>query len=400
MKRPSSRAQLKRKIIDPIPLLVGFIIISLVAFITWNYACKTINEYIHAQSWISNTAIIHTLDINTESGSLILKYKYRFEGETYSGSRVDLNFVNGSDHQSIINEYSRLYDMASRPIQIYTNPSNPNDAVMQRNFPSVSIVFVWVFIVPLFLVGVFFTKIGLGQFIRETTLDSLQKGISSIEGKGFFLYSLIFRVFSFFGFVILLPAMAILYLDRVESFSEVMLLSSAVFIFPLLGLLLYRHGIREKRKFDEIGSSLLTLNPNPATNEGQIGGTIELFSVPQGEFKVTLECSHHKLFGNGKDIRTESDIRWRKSSQCLIKCFGSKRHHLSFVFDLPKNLSASYGENKKRESIIWSLSCTGNVITHGTKKEKLFERSWIIPVVKGKKLSRLQTSVSDVTAIP
>jgi hypothetical protein len=390
VKWPSSKVRQQKKDINPLQMVVGVVIISLIAVISWRYMYAAINEYVQVQSWVSHTAKMTELDINAKSASIVMKYRYGFEGKIYSGSRIDLDFVRGTDHQSILTEYSRLYEMSSSPIQIYIDPNNPSDSIMQRNFPSVSLVFIWFFVVPLFYFGIFLIKLGLGRFTINNDSKSVSQAIASIESSGFFLYPLIFRIFSFVAFVILLPAMVIFYLDRLETLNQVLVVSSTILFFPILGFYLYRYGMAKKRKFDEVGTSLLSLSPNPATNEGEIGGYIELFSAPQGDFKITLECSHHQSFGSGRDIRSEYTVRWRKSSQCWTRRFGSKRHHVSFVFSLPNNLPSSHEENKNKESIVWVLSCTGNVITHTTKNEQVFERSWEIPVIKGNKNSNFQ----------
>lgn len=164
----------------------------------------------------------------------------------------------------------------------------------------------------------------------------------------------------------------------------------AIFLFPLVGVLLLALCIHLWIGWLKFGKTPLTLDPYPGAIGGDVGGTIETaipFASSQ-HFEVTLELVYHYTTGSGDDRKTQESVKWRTEGYCNTSA-SARGTRLQFRFEVPEGLHESAA---KRGSAYhyWRVSV----------KAKLdgpdFSRNWDIPVYPTAEKSRALHGVDSL----
>lgn len=129
-------------------LVVALVFGGVGAFASWAIG-STIAEAHRTRDWVRVKATVERASLATGSQSATFHaegaYRYSFAGREYSGSRLGLSKVGGSDNIDDWHEAvnARLEDAraAGRPITVWVDPDNPADSVLDRDIRWNEIVF-------------------------------------------------------------------------------------------------------------------------------------------------------------------------------------------------------------------------------------------------------------------
>lgn len=147
---------MKKNFIALIVILAG-VILSIFGF-------RTLNEINTANSWSKTSGIITYFGIEKDTRVLSkgqpvtdlyanISYNYSVNNIIYSSNRVSFTKTSGT-YQTFLDKYS-----INKTIDVYYNPINPKDAVLEINYK-------WYdFVVP--FVGVLFILLGLIVLVKK-----------------------------------------------------------------------------------------------------------------------------------------------------------------------------------------------------------------------------------------
>ncbi|MBL0143338.1 MAG: DUF3592 domain-containing protein [Betaproteobacteria bacterium] len=218
---------------------------------------ETLSAARSARDWVKVRATVDNAKLESGDGTYRAEaaYRYRFEGKDYTGTRLGISTLGGSDniddwHEQIA---GRLEDARSAgiPITVWVNPDNPAEAVVDREIRWKELLFLAPFSLAFGGVGVgalvamFFVirgsaPAGWGNDTREPVrtrpgalaspgAKSPEISTAGQSGLGFLW------VFAFFWNAISFP-IAILAIPEMVQSGE--WLGLFVLLFPLVGLLL------------------------------------------------------------------------------------------------------------------------------------------------------------------
>lgn len=255
------------------------------------------------------------------------RYQYDYLGQRYVGKRV--GFAGGSDnvgsyHQDMNRQLGRVRS-GSRPLNIWVNPNEPADAVIDRGMRWGLLAFKSLF---LFLFG----GIGLGglyamyrfrnlgevradadpdrpwtkydDWNSDTILSNAKLGNTAM-----LIFALIWNLISW-------PMMFAI----IEPVSKGELLPLVALLFPIVGSYLAWFWYRGHRAYKLTGPMPLKLDPYPASIGGQFGGIITLnsrdlsqLSDVQKNAKIKVEYVHTYKSGSGDNRKTHHDVVYEQS---------------------------------------------------------------------------------------
>ena len=332
--------------------------------------------YFKAASFDSVPAQIKTLELKKHYGEsttykVRASYTYRLDGQTYSSSDVAL--YKSSDNMGSFWQdlYSDLRRAKSRNSAVaFVNPNDPTEALLNRSFR-------W----SMLLVGAIFTSvfggIGLGIMYYSTKPprtapefnDQARKGIQSDQKAGTRgLLVLAIGLLAIGGMI------SALVLQQALPAGEYIAL--LVLVVPILGLLLLRYALIQKKRYQAIGQTLLKMDPVPGAIGGQLGGHFDVGTWRINEdIKISLTCYRTVQ----RSDETDRTIVWQDHVYGYAKSSGDKTR-VRFVFDVTDDLPAT------RQSIDWKVSCEG--VVQIDRQDEQLERSWEVPMEVGQHQSR------------
>jgi hypothetical protein len=222
------------------------------AWATYTIAA-TLQTAWQSRDWVKVRATIDAADLRTGGGDSTThqaqaSYRYRFNGQQYSGTRLGVSALGGSDniddwHEQIA---ARLADArtAGIPITVFVNPVNPAEAVVDRAIRWKEILFLTPF-------SVVFGGVGIGAFgallfvLRGksgTTAQTAGAGFARVldrtgkaGGKGDAAGLAGLWIFTVMWNAIAIPIAAIAVPEMIESGEYAGLF---VLLFPLVGMFL------------------------------------------------------------------------------------------------------------------------------------------------------------------
>ena len=355
---------------------VIFFIFGLIFFIAGVGAAyatfgKMTLSYFDSSNWQKVPANISSLKLKTSRGDsttfrVEASYSYFFNGDRQSDAVAlsDTSDNVGSYWQDLHTKLTR--DKANGRVTAWVNPSNPDQALLDRTYRWSQVAFGAIFLI---LFGGFgFLAMWLSvkpvkpkdKVMQENKVN----GISSKEKSGFWLLFLFGCPFFFIGvftFILALP--------NIINKGEYEALFTLLFVFIGGGLMAY--ALINQRRYKVIGPSPLFLDPLPGVIGGQVGGKFDIaFRSKDTPIKIVLTCK--KRVKSGKNTSTK--LIWQESMQGYVKT-ASRGMQVSFLFDCPENLPSS-----ESRSIFWEVRAEGELKVHA-KTVKL-ERNWGIPVEK------------------
>lgn len=335
------------------------------------------------------TASLHSsTSDNTTTYSATAQYRYRVGGMDYSGDRVAIHGGgdNIGDFQHKLGSQLELMYLNRQPVAVYYNPSDPNDAILNRDLRWAMIGFKAIFIVAFGGAGLAMILFGLrGKRTIVTAEASAKPWLARPEwaenrirsGARTGMYAIWF--FAVIWNAISAPGVfAIPEVWRNEG-----ALALVILLFPLVGMGLLFWAIRMTREWRRYGATPLTLDPFPGAIGGDVGGEIEI-NIPYVadlRSEVTLSCLYSYESGSGEDRSRHERVEWQDSGYAQVERT-AKGMKLRFRFTLPEGLHSS--EEESGDYYFWRLAVRAEL--PGTN----LDRSFTIPVYATGEKSRYQ----------
>jgi hypothetical protein len=296
-------------------------------------------EAYQASSWPTVPAQVLTSELSLtrdDDGSVTLKpkatYKYSFNGTEYIGERVGL--VSMSDNfgsfQKQLAEKIDTYRQTQTPIDCYVNPSNPSNAVLNREVRYEYLVFFSFFalifgvIGVALLVGALFTKIGDYPGVDSQGFLESSSSENPVIVVAAFLYALGLAL----PLAVLLPAEILGGHFPSAGFGAVLLI---VFIFILRACFLAR---MQMLKF---GKSKLQIKQLRLAEEGLLQGTVYTERSPETEslqLIAKLSCVEEK----SDDDASVTLFKTEEKILCSCRSGSAVIIPLAFKFETPPKL--------------------------------------------------------------
>lgn len=343
-------------------------------------------QSIKARSWESVNAELISYDLDSSRSSDTTTYKamatysYQYLGVSYTSRQV--GFSKGYDNISSYHHdmHQRLAQISrnSEPFQVWVNPDQPTDAVIDRDIRWASLLFGSIFL--LLFGGVGFGGICFTYATRNNgeplahsdptkpwteyrEWNSPTKLSNAKLSTRFWLgFALFWNILSLGGLVVAI--------DEVMKGNYLALL---VLLFPLVGVFLAWTWYKAHRSFKLTGLMPLELDPFPGSIGGQVGGTISLsnrnLQKPKN-LKIQLFCIHQYQQKSGKETKTKERVLWEQSMVPRPR-MGATGYEFSFSFDAPDNLSVPDPPLELSRNL-WRLSFIGES-HNGIKIERDYE---------------------------
>jgi len=381
----------------------GFLILSETALPMWQ-------NWQRMQDWQPNDARL--LSFSAAENETRAHYSYEYDGVSYRGNSVGVSEIKDNigpwhrDMQAYLGRIKRSGDT----LQIWVNPFNPSQAVIDRDMRwglfALASGFCSIFI--LIGLGVVYasfrgvnkmparrrpslwdmrkrwqqaqadgsSSLGFLEFCQQHYGESEQpdedktapvdwqsrKGwedahIKSDVGKG---------VAFFWGFAVVwfggtIPALFVLPRELKQDNYAALL----VLLFPAVGLFLIYKAIQRTLEYRRFGRVLFTMDPFPGAIGGHVGGTIQVKNLDYlrareaQNLSVTLECVYSYVSGSGKNRSRRESIKWAERGQPKIDN-AIEGVNLVFRFDVPENLPQADVEQSGAYHF-WRLSVSAEV---------------------------------------
>ena len=380
-------------------------------FFLFQTAVPTWQDWRAMQGWQS--AYAQLVSVSGSENQTNARYRYDFDGVTYEGERVYVPAFNdniGSYHTKLLGRLQR-HERAHEPVQVWVNPQDPTQAVIDRDMRwglfALMTVFCSVFI--LIGLGVMYggsrasdkqrtpARPSLIQLRREWKQKSqdpdftanfleyakeraseydqqpvneskrldwhLRKGWGTSTIRSEAKRGLI----AIWGFAIVWNAISSPVLFAFPK--ELARSNYAVLIgllFPLVGLYLLYQALRATNEYRRFGVVLFEMDPYPGGIGGNVGGRIVLSrldyataTAPSSKLSVRLECVYSYVSGSGDNRSRSESIKWVEEGVPQIEGAG-QGVTLGFRFTVPDNLPEADVEQSGNYHF-WRLNVTGDI---------------------------------------
>lgn len=369
-------------------------------------AAKSTNDWMRMQEWELVKAYVVKGGTESHSGDdsttyeAYAEYTYRYNGNTYTGTRVAID--DGADNIGDFQEElgGRLSRAAGRPdgIEVYVNPEDPGEAVVERDMRWGLFAFKMLFVILFGGAGVFL--VGAGIFGKMDASGNTKKNGDSAASAEYgdspwlankewqtneLKSSAKTELYFAWGFAILwnLISSPILFLIREEVVEKHNYPALLGLLFTFVGIGLFIWAIRKTLEWRKFGTTLLVLDPFPGSIGGQVGGSIELRYPYDGtsRFMLTLASIHSYETGSGDDRRQTENALWSDTAVAHTE-MGLYGTRVVFCFDVPEGLTPSDAADRGRDYYMWRLTMKADL--PGTDIKRNFD----IPVYPTKEKSR------------
>jgi hypothetical protein len=413
-------------------LIFGLLFAGGGLFIFSETALPTWNSWYAMHSWEPDNAQL--LEVSGNESQTLARYRYHFNGNWYQGDRVyvaEFNDNIGSYHADLLDRLRNQFH-ENGIIQIWVNPVDPQQSVIDRNMRwglfALMSGFCSIFILIGLFVGYAVIRSGKNQSsvkrpsllaLREewkhkshdpefnhSFLEFYQSRIAELNQqaqdknsninwqarKGWGSSTIASQArkgaLVSWGFAIVWNAIStpvLFVLPReLEKGNYAALF---ILLFPAIGLFLIYKALQSVLEYRRFGKVPLVMDPYPGAIGGHMGGKIQvsqlhhsLTSEPSAEITVRLECLYSYISGSGKNRSRKENIKWAEEGHPLIQ--GSARGtELSFRFDLPDNLPEADVEQTGSYHF-WRLNVNANI--EGVD----LNRQYNVPVFKTGESSR------------
>jgi len=381
----------------------GFFMLSETALPMWQ-------NWQRMQGWQPNDARL--LSFSAAENETRVHYRYEYGGVSYRGNSVGVSEVKdniGSWHRDMQAYLGRI-KRSGDTLQIWVNPFNPSQAVIDRDMRwglfALASGFCSIFI--LIGLGVIYVSIrssnkmparrrpslwdmrkrwqqaqadgssslGFLEFCQQhfgesekpeldktTPVDwQNRKGwedarIKSDASKG----ALFFWMFAVVWNAISIPVSFVLPRELEQDNYAALL----VLLFPAVGLFLIYKAIQRTLEYRRFGRVLFTMDPFPGAIGGHVGGTIQVKNLDYlrareaQNLSVTLECVYSYVSGSGKNRSRRESIKWAERGQPKIDN-AIEGVNLVFRFDVPEHLPQADVEQSGAYHF-WRLSVSAEV---------------------------------------
>jgi hypothetical protein len=311
-------------------------------------------EWTNVKSWQPAQATLQTakLKINRSSKNTTYKatatYQYFYNGQGYTNNRVAL-FTEADNIGSFQEQLGRQLEdsfQRQRPIQVWVNPDDPQQAVIDRDMRwgllSVKMIFVIAFggIALVLMYSAFTAKPNKKQQALQQAsgpqpwLKHKNWASPVIRSKAKKTVAVIWG-FAIFWNVLTLPVVS-------KIPEELQKGEYGILLFNLVGLGLLLLAIMKTLEWRRFGVTALTMDPHPGAIGGHVGGYVDIKLPYQSahKFKVTLSNIYSYVSGSGKNRSRNEKVKWQDMAMVNGEP-GMQGTRLSFRFDVPDGLRAS-----------------------------------------------------------
>ncbi|HEY7884375.1 MAG TPA: DUF3592 domain-containing protein, partial [Cellvibrionaceae bacterium] len=357
---------------------IGFLLLSVL---------PALKDARQMQHWQQGQAQITSAGVKVNRGDdattykAFATYRYSFAGGQYTGSRVaiDSSADNIGDFQQQLGHQLERAQREGRTVNVYINPDDPAQAVLNRELRWELLVFKMVFVLV-------FGGIGLGILLYAllAPLDTLKTAGADkpwltrrdwaspdikCNGKVLLWGSLGFAVF---WNLIAIPVG----IKCVEEFTEGNTAALIGLLFPLVGAGLVVWAVKEWRAYKRFGPAPLQMDPYPGSIGGQVGGVIEV-TLPYDNtvgFVTKLGCFEVYYTRSGKERKRHEKLLWQSEGFATTRATGisANKTRLEILFNVPENLPPSQVPSNRYH--LWRLTVTADL--PGAD----FNRSYELPV--------------------
>jgi hypothetical protein len=354
----------------------------------------TLYDAVQMTSWqqtpgtLISAKLSHTTSDNSTTYQAEARYRYRVNGVEYSGERVAIH--SGSDNigdfqQQLGRQLERLH-RNQKPVPVYYNPSDPNQAVINRDIRWGMIGFYAIFIIMFGGSGLGLIIFGLrGKRVIDTPEAAEKPWLARPEwADNHILSGARFGVYLFWVITIvwnLLSIPATIFVPDVWRKEGALAL--LILLFPMAGMGFLYWTVKKTLEWRRFGYTPLTMDPFPGAIGGDVGGEIEL-NQPYASglvCEVSLSSIYSYVSGSGKNRSRSEEVRWQDSGYAQVEPAG-RGMRLRFRFSVPQGLSPS--EEETGNYFLWRLNIKAEL--PGID----LDRSYTIPVYATAEKSRLQ----------
>lgn len=345
----------------------------------------TFYDVLRMSSWASTQAELVFAELDMQRGSesttylARARYSYQINGVYYTNDRVAISkrSDNIGSFQEDLGYRLEAAFAAKKPIEIWYNPEDPQDAIIDRSLRVGLLFFKLIFVVVFGGAG-----IGLLLFAWRHQDDYVpgHKGLgapwlnypawadnkirSAQKSKVKFTW-----FFAGIWNAISLPLSIFVVPDNLARGNYVALVA---LMFPIVGLGLLRWAIKTTADFRRYGDPVLMLDPFPGSIGGDFGGCVEIPCAQQAHFNLTLTCLNVKP-NHGSDNETLETPIWQiEGASALTPTLHGGT--LYFRFSIPDHLPSSEPPQTKHIYIKWRLDIECAHI------EPQFSRQYEVPV--------------------
>lgn len=314
---------------------------------------------VQAQLLEANLSVNRGDDSNTYQATA--RYTYRYQMLDYTGERVAI--MGGSDNigdfqQQLAAQLSSALQN-QQPVPAWVNPTDPTDAVLNRDLRWSMLGFKLIFVLVFGGVGIglmlwtLLAKTGATNHPESTSkpwLGQQQWANREVTCNGksglWFLWG-----FTLIWNLISLPAV-IAIPGELDKGNQLILM---VLLFPLFGVIMLAWAINTTRSWRRFGQLRLMLDPYPGRLGGQVGGTLTLPLAynSQQRFPVILQCLRSYETGSGKNRSRRETVIWQTTGLAHTKPAPAGGTLLAVCFDVPADLPAS--ETYSSDYRFWRL---------------------------------------------
>lgn len=323
------------------------------------WACYSIGSNIYdwqrMKSWEPVQAKIISGGVKESSSSeggntyaAVAEYEYDFAMQKRKGTRTAIS--GGSDNIVRFNEDlgHQIERARGRTMQIYVNPENPDESIINRDIRWGMIGFKAVFLFAFggvglaMVLGSFFVPkpkdASLPQYAGAAWLANDDWQTNEIKSKS--------KAAMYFawGFALLwnaismpLPFLLVEEITVKKNYPALIAL-----LFPVVGVGLLIWAVRQTMEWKRFGAAPVALDPFPGSIGGQVGGTLEL---PQPfdstvKYVFTLSNIYSFMSRSGKNRERKERVDWQDTAVAYAEpgLYGTR---LSFRFDVPEGLTGS-----------------------------------------------------------
>ena len=369
-----------------------------IGFLFWS-VIPTVYDSWRVQSWpaVSGQLIQADLTTNHSSDSTThearARYRYHISGREYIHDRVAIN--EGGDNigdfqQQLGRKLENLYH-SHQPVTVFYNPTDPQDAVINRDIRWGLLGFKMIFVLVFGGVGaglVFWGARGKKTIevadVASTpwlTRPEWHSGVIRSDARsgmiGIWIFTVIWNLIS--------APVAFQFIDIWKEEGAVALLA---LLFPGIGMGLVFWAIKLTREWQRFGITPLQMDPFPGSIGGDVGGEINVGIPYQSGMvcKLTLSNIYSYVTGSGKNRSRSERVEWQDDGYAkIIPRQGGIG--LQFRFEVPDGLNES--QEHSTRYYFWRLHV--ELEMPGTDLDRSFE----IPVYKtGKLASRIRVNSS------
>jgi hypothetical protein len=316
------------------------------------------------------------------------RYRYRVNGVEYSGERVAIH--SGSDNigdfqQQLGRQLERLHRNQT-PVPVYYNPSDPNQAVINRDIRWSMIGFNAIFIVVFGGSGLGMIVYGLrGKRVIDTPEAAEKPWLARPEWADNRILSdarlgvYLLWFFTIFWNALSIPATLVV----ADAWRQEGALALLLLLFPLVGIGLFYWTVKKTLEWRRFGYTPLTMDPFPGAIGGDVGGEIEL-NLPYVSglvCEVSLSSLYSYVSGSGKNSSRSEEVKWQDSGYAQVEPAG-RGMRLRFRFSVPEGLSPS--EEETGNYYLWRLNIKAE------QPGVDLDRTYTIPVYATAERSRFQ----------